>query len=99
MAKFDVFRSASTEQLLLECQADLLSHLTTRFVAPLLPSGSGPQAATRLNPVFEIGGASFTLYTQFAAVVPASELRDRICSLDDHAYEISNALDMLINGF
>jgi toxin CcdB len=99
VAKFDVFRSAPAGQLLLECQSDLLSHLATRFVVPLLPPGSGPLAITRLNPLFSIAGETFTMYTQFAAVVPASELRELICSLQDQEYEISNALDMLINGF
>lgn len=33
MAKYDVFRLPSSNELALECQSDLLSHLDTRFIS------------------------------------------------------------------
>lgn len=99
MAKFDVFRRRSGEGYLLDCQSDLLSPLSTRFVAPLLPAEQAPKPAARLNPLFEIDGGSYVMLTQFAAAILVSELGERAGSLGDQDIAIINALDMLISGF
>jgi len=99
MAKYDVFARRSGAGYLLDCQADLLSRLNTRFVVPLLPVGEAPKPAARLNPVFELKGKSHVMLTQFAAAVPVAELGERIASLRDHDTVVINALDMLISGF
>ena len=99
MAKFDVYRLRDGNGYLLDCQADLLSGLNTRFVVPLLPVDEAPAAAARLNPIFEIQGTSCVMVTQFAAAVPVSELKVRITSLGEHGFTIGNALDMLISGY
>ena len=54
MARFDVHASRRGGLLLLDCQANVLSSLNTRFVVPLQPEATAPKAARRLNPVFEI---------------------------------------------
>jgi len=99
MAKFDVFRRRAGAGYLLDCQADLLSRLNTRFVVPLLPLEDAPKPAARLNPVFELEGESYVMMTQFAAAVPVSELGEKVASLRDRDIDILNALDMLISGF
>lgn len=99
MAKFDVFRRRSGDGYLLDCQADLLSQLNTRFLVPLLPARDAPTPAARLNPLFELEGKSHVMMTQFAAAVPVSELGERVASLRDRDIDILNALDMLISGF
>jgi len=99
MAKYDVFRRRSGAGYLLDCQADLLSQLNTRFVVPLLPARAAPKPAARLNPVFELEGESYVMATQFAAAVPVAELGERAASLGDRDTVILNALDMLISGF
>lgn len=53
MAKFDVYARPNGAGYLLDCQADLLSDLSTRFVIPLLPLDEAPTPAARLNPVFD----------------------------------------------
>lgn len=99
MAKFDVYRLPGGQGYLLDCQADLLSGLNSRFAVPLLPVDAAPQPAARLNPLFEIEGKPHIMVTQFAATVPVSELKARVMSLGDEAFTISNALDMLISGY
>lgn len=99
MAKYDVFRMPSSDELALECQSDLISHLDTRFIVPLVPIELAPDPATRLNPIFEIEGRRFSMVTQFAGTVAARNLRDPITSLAEHDLTIGNALDMLISGF
>lgn len=98
MARFAVY-PGSDGSLLLDCQADVLDHLNTRFVVPLMPPNSAPIAAARLNPSFEIEGDPYVMYTQYAASIPASDLRQRIVSLEDQSFSIMNALDMLITGY
>jgi toxin CcdB len=99
MAKCDVYANPSGTGLLLDCQADLLSELTTRLVVPLLPLKKAPKPARRLNPVFQIEGKSYVMATQFAATVPARLLKNRIGSIAEHEIEIGNAIDMLLSGF
>lgn len=84
---------------MLDCQADLLSSLNTRFVVPLLPEAEAPRPADRLNPVFYFAGASYVMAPQFAATIPVGELTDLIGSLKREEFAVSNALDMLLTGY
>jgi toxin CcdB len=99
MARFDVYRNPDGAGYLLNIQADLLSHLNTRAVVPLLPPDEAPNPARRLNPEFEIGGEKIVMVTQFIAAVPTSYLQITITNLAHRNDEIVNALDMLITGF
>ncbi|WP_298291531.1 CcdB family protein [Novosphingobium sp.] len=98
MAKFDVFRTREGT-LLLDCQADLLEHLTTRFVVPLLAEDDSPKPLTRLNPVFVVQDQRHVMATQFAASIPVRDLGEKVSSLITEEDRISLALDMLIVGF
>ena len=98
MARFDVYRLASGS-LVLDCQADILSSLKTRFVVPLLPVEEAPHPAARLNPIFSFGGESHVMVTQFAAAMPLKEVTEAIASLEAEEVAISNALDMLLTGY
>lgn len=97
MAKFDVYRRTDGRYLL-DCQADLLTYLSTRFVVPLSPVSRVPRPAARLNPLFELDDQTLVMMTQFAAAVSVRDLGKRIASVADRDTDISNALDMLIIG-
>lgn len=99
MAKFDVYRFRRRDGLVLDCQANLLSDLNTRFVVPLLPEPSAPRPAARLNPALMVGDRRLIMVTQFAATVPTRDLGERVASLLDQQDAIGNALDLLISGF
>lgn len=99
MARYDVYRQKRGGCLVLDCQADLLSDLNTRFVVPLLPMAEAPRPAVRLNPVFGIEGEQLVMVTQFAATMAVRELGDRLVSLAPEQDAIAAALDMLISGF
>ena len=98
MPRFDVYRRPNGAGYVVDCQADMLGHLNSRFVAPLLPTGVAPRPAGRLNPTFEIDGEPCILVTQFAGAVPLRELGPVLFSLAGHDTEILNALDMLLTG-
>ena len=99
MARFDVYRASKGETLLLDCQADVLSQLDSRFVVPLLPVGFLANPLARLNPVFSIDGRRVVMVTQSAATVPVRVLGTTIVSLAREQGVIMNAIDMLLTGY
>ncbi len=96
MARFDVYEGVGA--YLLDCQADILDHLETRFVVPLLPAQSVPMA-NRLNPLLHVAGKPVVMATQLASAVPARELREPVDSLVEAHDIIVGAFDMLITGY
>ncbi|MDB5694297.1 MAG: plasmid maintenance protein CcdB [Alphaproteobacteria bacterium] len=99
MARFDVHARRGGDGYLLDCQANLLDDLNTRFVVPLLRETDAPRPAARLNPWFEIDGRRVLMVTQFASAVGVRELGEKVGSLAERQEDILNALDMLISGF
>jgi toxin CcdB len=98
MAQFDLMTVRNTGELVVDCQSDLLRHLPTRFVIPFFELGMDLEPSGRLNPVFEVAGRNMLLGTQYAVSIPMAELARADGSLEQHAYEITGALDMLIGG-
>lgn len=98
MARFSVYPNPDGPGYLLDVQANLLAHLNTRMVVPLLPIDQAPLPAKTLNPVFDIAGNSFVMATQFMAAVPSKMLKDQVQSAQDRAFEIASALDCLFQG-
>ncbi len=98
MARFDVYQTKANE-LLVDCQADLLYHLDSRFVVPLIRPGTGLYSVSRLNPTFSIDGVELIFFTQYATTIPARDLDKKIASLAEHECQIAGALDMLLIGF
>lgn len=99
MAKFDVYRLRRGARLVVDCQAELLDDLKTRFVIPLFPADGSAARFKRLNPPIEFARIAYIIVPQGAATLPLSELGSPIGSLADHDLTIGNALDMLISGF
>lgn len=96
VAQFDVHRLG--DGLVVNCQSDLLEHIVTRFVVPLVPARVAEVATYRLNPLFQIDGEDYVLVTQAAATVGRGELGAIVVSLADHSYEITGAIDVLTGG-
>ena len=99
MARFDVYRNPDGPGCLLDIQADLLSHLNTRVVVPLLPRAQAPQPARTLNPCFDIAEESLVMSTQFMAAVPATLLKHPLANLSGRHDDIVAAIDLLMQGF
>ena len=98
MAQFHVYRVAG-DRLVLDLQTDLIE-TGTRVVAPLFPAASGPKAIGRLEPVFQIEGATYVLHTAEMAAVPAVLLKGgAVADLSAFDYELRGALDMVFSGF
>lgn len=95
MARFDVYRLRDGS-MVVDCQADFLKDIGTRFVLPLLPLGEGPAPNPRINPELEVDGERLVLVTQLAATLRTTELRARVASLAEEGYRITGAIDVLI---
>lgn len=101
MARLDVYPmpGGGRDGYVVDVQADLLSHLATRILVPLLSEDKAPRPITELNPVFEILGKRYVMVTQAIASIPGRELKRAIASLTDHHDRITRALDILLLGF
>jgi toxin CcdB len=101
MAQFDVHvdRKGKLYPLLLDVQADLLSHLDTRTVVPLAPRRRYPvKPIKRLNPVITFHGTEYVAVFQELAAIAATELGDLQGSLASDRTELIAALDLLFTG-
>ena len=98
MAQFDVYVNTFGAGLLLDCQSDLLDHLRTRTVVPLLPPEQLPSPLPRLNPVFEIGEVNYMMITHYVGAVELGELGEKVGTLAAERLKIIGALDILISG-
>lgn len=94
-----MYRNPEGDGYLVDLQADLLEHLDTRIVAPLIPLDRAPQPAATLNPVVDVAGERVVMATQFMPAVPATMLRSPVARIDAHRTEITAAADLLFQGF
>ena len=94
-----MYRRPDGPGYLLDCQADLLSGLATRFVIPLLPLDIAPPPAARMNPLFHIASQQCVMATQFAGTVTLRELGERVTSLLSEDVTITDAIDVLLSGY
>lgn len=99
MARFSVYQSPGSEGYLIDVQADLMAHLNTRLVVPLVPRAKAPKPANTLNPLFTLEGVEHVMLTQYAAAISLSELKREVVNLASHRDEIVAALDLLLQGF
>jgi toxin CcdB len=98
MSQFDVHRLKSGATLVVDCQSELLEHLSTRMVVPLISREQAPVQVASLNPLVSIDGQEFVMATQLAAAVLQRDLGNVVASLRDHSFEIVGALDVLFSG-
>ena len=82
--------------MFVDCQADRLSHLKTRFVVPLLPARTFGVRTIVLNPEFVIAGEQMVLGTQYAFTIPLPDLGPEVGTLGYEDHRIIHALDVLI---
>ena len=97
MAQFHVYRLRDGA-LVMDCQSDSLSHLSTRVVAPLLPTDRLPKPNPRLHPIFTIDETGYVLATHLLATVQARDLVRPLLLFGERRYEIVSALDLVITG-
>ena len=99
MARFHAYRVPGIAGYLLVVQADLLDHIATRVVVPLVPDVEALRPERRLNPVIAIDGTDHVLMPQQMGSVPASVLKNTAADLSHEAERVTAAVDFLMQGF
>jgi toxin CcdB len=99
MAKFSVYPNLEGGGYLIDVQADLMRHLNTRMVIPLLPLDVAPKPAKTLNPLFDISGTTHSMVTQYMTAVHVKALRDVIFTAESRRNDIVAAIDLVLHGF
>ena len=84
---------------LVDAQADLMSHLNSRLVIPLVRSDIAPTPLKVLNPIFQIEDAAYLMLTQQMAAVSVQILKRPVLNVKDRRDEIVAAIDLLLQGF
>lgn len=98
MAQYDVHPFEGMG-FVVDCQSNLLDHLSTRVVVPLVDPTTVPAPLTRLHPTFSIQGDRLLMATHLIGAVPTSTLGPPVSSLDTEHHTITNAIDFLVTGF
>ena len=96
-------RNAATKvrfPLLLDVQSDLLGDLGTRVVVPLTPASLAMKRSVMqtFNPVCNVEGKPYVLFTPQLAGISAKELGPAIADLSGDRQAIIAALDLLFTG-
>lgn len=99
MARFDVYANPDGNGFLLDVQADLMSHLNSRLVIPLVSTAIAPTPIKVLNPIVQIEDAAYLLLTQQMAAVPIQILKRPVLNVNDRRDEVVAAIDLLLQGF
>ena len=102
MAQFDIHPNpvgdmADAAPYVLDVQADHLSAMPTRLVAPLARLMDF-QPVRNLNPIVEIEGERFAVMVNLMATLPRMVLGAPVGSLAVHRKDIIAALDFLFTG-
>lgn len=99
MARFDVYVNPGGNGFLVDVQADLLSHLNSRLVIPLVPTRIAPTPMKVLNPIFQIEDTACLMLTQQMAAVSVQMLKRPVLNLNERRDEVVAAIDLLLQGF
>lgn len=99
MARFDVYGNPDGNGFLVDVQADLMSHLNSRLVIPLVPSDIAPTPIKVLNPIFQIEDATYLMLTQQMAAVSVQMLKRPVLNVKDRRDDVVAAVDLLLQGF
>ena len=101
MAQFDVHKDQKGKlyPLLLDVQADLLTHLGTRVVVPLALKRTYRVKPMRiLNPTVVVRNVEYVAVFQELAAIAASELGEVVGSAASQRSIVIGALDFLLTG-
>jgi len=97
MARFDLY--AFNGAIVVDLQADIVIIPGSRVVAPVLPQGAVPQVTKSLHPRVMIDNEPYVIATHLLAATPERSLNRPLGSVEPHADEITQALDILFQGF
>jgi mRNA-degrading endonuclease toxin of MazEF toxin-antitoxin module len=100
--QFDICRnpdpaSAAWIPYFVVLQADAVSHLTTRIVAPLVSSGK-ISSFERLMPEVQVAQRRYVVDMTNIGVIAKNELAQPVENLESQRYRLVAAIDLLFTG-
>lgn len=104
MPQFAVYKNKNPKSkgafpYLVDIQADLLSNLQTRVVAPLTKlTALRKKPIKDLTPIVQIDGSQYLVLIPQLAGIPLSELGQPVANLSAHREVFVEAIDFLITG-
>lgn len=102
MARYDVYEiQNSAIDFVLDIQADLLNHLKSTVVIPMVDKKHfDSEILEHLHPVINVNDQDYILVTTDLSAIPRSYLGACVCNIrKSHDLDITNALDFLFQGF
>lgn len=99
MSRFDLYRGAGNIDYYLDVQADFHDHLHTRMVIPLLAASKIRHMTQGLHVPISIQQKSYYLVTPMMGAVPKNQLGKAVENLEPQSYDITAAIDFLLQGF
>ena len=104
MARFDIYPNPVTPDrqdfpFVLQIQSDFLYRFVERVCVPLARQGLIPGMTDRFNPPIAVSGEVLRLHPLGISVFYTSELRAPVAAVKNEAFEIEDALDMLLRGY
>jgi toxin CcdB len=96
MRQFDVVRLRDGTLVLL-LQADLLSDVNTRVVAPLIEAKRIKPVA-KLQPIIRIGRTPYVALVDKMSAIMTAEIRAVVASKRDQEWDFRRALDLVFVG-
>lgn len=100
MKQFDVYINKHVHfHYVLNIQSDILSHLSTRLVIPLIHKDKLKKPISTLNPSVIIKEKNYFILTQDMASIELKSLGKKIDNLIHYRDDIIRATDLLITGF
>jgi toxin CcdB len=99
MSRFDLYRGLGSIDYFLDVQADFHDHLSTRVVIPLLAAHKIRNLTRGLHVPIMVADAPYYLVTPMMAAMPKSQLGKALENREDLSYDITAAIDFLLQGF
>lgn len=103
MQQFDICRLRPTGDrrravaLVVILQADLMSDLETRVVAPVAPINDF-KPISKMRPEFEVAGKRYHMIADRMSVLTRKEIGSVVASVQDRQWDIRRALDLVFVG-
>jgi toxin CcdB len=99
MSRFDLYRGTGAIDYYLDVQADFHHHLQTRMVIPLVLARTIVNPTRGLHVRMTIKNHSYYLVTPMMGAVPKTVLGKPVGNVADQVYDITAAIDFLLQGF
>lgn len=99
MSRFDLYKGRDGSDYFLDVQTDFLAQLHSRMVIPVVKARRMSHVIPHLHLKVDINGVPHYLVTNMMGAMPSRGLGRPVGSLTHLSYDITAAIDFLLQGF